>query len=283
MDLEIAILGLCFVAMVTFVMVGEAMFAKGWDSYEEHYVKGAEKTLDAMYMTMPAQNVLYIGLAFFLFMLIFATYLTGQLAVGLILGVASFFVPQGVIRVMKKRRDIKFGLQLIDALGTMGNALKAGLSLPQSFELIHQQMDNPIRQEFRLLNYEMRFGMTLNDAMAHLLRRMPNPDIALMSTAISVAQEVGGNLSEIFDNIATTIRERNHIEQRVKALTSQGKMQGIILCMVPIGLGTFLSVVYPDMMEPLFTTGLGWSLIIAGAVLLGLGGFFISKIIDIDI
>jgi len=283
MDTETLILILVFTGMVFFVLVGMELFGRGWDSYEERYVRGAEKTLNAMYVTIPAEHLLYLSLASFVLVSMLFTLLTGYFFVGVVLGLCAFSFPRIAINILKHRRDLKFGLQLVDALSSMGNALKAGLSLPQSLEIIHQEMDNPIRQEFRLLTQELRFGVRMEDAFNRLQSRMPNPDLALVSTAITISQEVGGNLSEVFDNISKTIRERSRLESRIKALTAQGKLQGIILCLLPVVLGAFLSVFYPEMMRPLFETAAGWGIIVVSVLLLLIGGYFISRIIAIEV
>ncbi len=280
---EIAILGLAFAAVVFFVMVGVELFGRGWSSYEESYVAGAEKTLDSMYLTVPPQLILYMGLALFALVGLLGTLVSGNLPVGAIFGLICFFIPQIAIQVMKQRRDTRFGLQLVDALDTMSNALKAGLSLPQAFELIHQEMENPIRQEFRLLSHEMKFGLTVDDALQSLQRRMTNPDLALMATAIAVAQEVGGNLAGVFENIAGTIRDRHRVEMRVRAMTAQGRLQGIVLCLLPVALCAFLTFAYPALMSPLYDTGMGWALLTGCVLMMLAGGWFTWRIVQISV
>ncbi|MBF0197531.1 MAG: type II secretion system F family protein [Planctomycetes bacterium] len=279
---EAFILLLLFAAIAYICHTGFDLFSKGWSSYEEGYIQGAEKTLDAMYLTIPAQHLAYLSLTSFFIVTIFVSLLSGSWPFGLILGIVALLTPIFVLRGLKKRRDKLFGIQLVGGMSNMGNALKAGLSLPQAIDLIHQEMDNPIAQEFRLLSHELHFGTDMPTALGHLEERMPNPDLSLMITAINVSMEVGGNLSDIFENISDTIRERQTVEAKVKALTAQGKMQGTVMCMIPIGLCTALTVMYPDMMAPLYETTIGMILIGICIIMLICGWLLIAKLTKID-
>lgn len=283
MDLiELSILTLLFSAIAYFVYLGMTLFSKGWSGYESKYIQGAEQTLDAMYLTIPGQNILYLSLACFFLVTLFASLLSGVWLLGIVLGGLSFFIPVISIKVLKAKRDANFAVQLVGALGAMSNAIKAGMSLPQAIDVVHKEMDNPIAQEFRLVAHEVHFGADIVDALKHLEERMPNPDLALIVTAISVAREVGGNLSEIFENISETIRERQTINKKVKAITAQGKMQGTALCCVPILLGGVLTFMYPEMMQPMYETTPGILLLIGCGLMLITGWFFIAKLTRVD-
>jgi tight adherence protein B len=279
---EILILFILFSAIAYFVHTGIQLFSKGWSGYEEKYIKGAEQNLESMYLTIPAQNILYLSVASFLLVSLFVSLFSGSWTIGIMLGVASFFIPFIALKFLKKRRDSLFAIQLVGGLGAMANAIKAGLSLPQAIDVIHREMDNPIAQEFKVVAHEIHFGADIVDALKNLEERMPNPDLALIVTAISVAREVGGNLSEIFDNISNTIRERQTLDKKVKAITAQGKMQGTALCLVPIMLGGLLTYMYPEMMAPMYETTIGIMLLVMSALMLIVGWFFIVKLTTID-
>lgn len=280
---EILIYVLIFISVVGFVWVGVGLFGKGWASYEDKYVQGAEQSLDAMYLTMPPQVVLYLSIACsgFFGLIMFA--ITHEIFAALPAAFFAMALPQVLLRLLKKKRQRDFGFQLVEALDAMGNAMKAGLSFPQSLEMIHREMPNPISQEFRLVTHEMRFGARVEDALQNLSKRMPNPDLDLITTAILIAQEVGGNLSEVFGNISMTVRQRHAMEDKIRALTGQGKMQGVILCLLPFFIGGFLAAFYPDMMRPMFESAIGLALIGLIFVLISFGGFFINKIVSIDV
>jgi tight adherence protein B len=171
----------------------------------------------------------------------------------------------------------------VDALMNVSNALRSGFSLPQAFELIQREMDAPISQEFRLLNQETRVGVPMEQALEHSAARMPSEDLDLVVTAILVSQEVGGSLAEVMDNIAKTIRERHTLEGKVRALTSQGRIQAVILCLVPIVLGFAINWLNPGLFEPMIRTPLGWVLFGVIAFLEIVGLLIVRKIVTIQV
>ncbi len=281
--METLILILVFGAAFLFGVGGIFLFARGWESYEEKYVKGSEGTLEAMYLTIPPQHVAYLSILCFIILFAVFTAVFSQVAVGIIAGILGLPVPMLVLRILKNRRDKKFGFQLVDALMNMGNSLKAGFSLPQSFLQIEREMENPIAQEFRLLNQEIRVGLPLEEALRHLHDRMPSEDLDLVVTSIVISRDLGGNLTEIFDNIAETIRDRHVVEGKIRALTAQGKLQGIIMVLLPFVVGIAVHLIDPKLIEPLYKEEAGWALL-AGLIVATVAGYFwIRKIVTIDV
>ncbi len=184
---------------------------------------------------------------------------------------------------LMKKRIRKFNSQLVDALTTMSNCLKAGLSLPQAIETVEKQMEPPISEEFGLVNREHRMGVSLEEALLHLADRMKGDDTELLVTSITIAHELGGNLAEIFEQITTTIRERNRIQGRIETLTAQGKMQGAVVSALPVALGLILYLLAPDMMSLLFTTQIG-KLLLGMFVFLEVSGWIlIKRIVTINV
>jgi len=270
-------------AVALFTWFGFQLFGRGWQSYEEKYVRGAERTLDAMYLTMPRQHILYLSLTSMLLVLVVAALAFGNLVLGLVLGLMAFPLPGIVIRLLKRRRDRLFHVQLVDALMGMGNALRAGFSLPLAFELMAREMPNPMGQEMRLLVQEMRVGVTIEEALRHLHDRMPSEDLDLLITSILISQEVGGNLTEIFDNIADTIRERHRIEGKIASLTAQGKLQGFVVALLPVAMALFLNIYNPELMRPMFETWLGVGMLVLIVLLETAGIYTIYRITRIEV
>ncbi len=279
------ILGLTasFASVAVFAWVGLSVFARGWQSYEEKYVQDAERSLDAMYLTIPAQQILYLSFVCTVLVTLLVALAIGNLLFGLILGLLAFFVPGLTVHLLKRRRDRKFGVQLVDALAAMGNSLRAGFSLPMALELIAREMDNPMGQEMRVVVREMRLGVSLEQALTNLVERMPSEDLDLLITAITVSREVGGNLAEVFDNIAHTIRDRHRIEGKVRALTAQGRLQGFVVALLPVGIGIFLTIYNPEMMRPMFTTWQGGLLLTSIVILELLGIYTIHRLVSIKV
>ena len=266
-----------------FVLIGFQLFSSGWQSYEEKYVKGSGRTLDAMYLTMPIQHLIYLSFASsavigLLFGLVF-----GSIAWGVIMAALGFSFPALAVRILKRRRDARFRVQLVDALMNVSNSLRAGFSLHQAFELVQREMSNPISQEFCLVNQELRFGASMADSLGNLLLRMPSQDLDLVVTAITISRDVGGNLTEVFDNIADTIRSRHRLYGKIRALTAQGKFQAALICSLPVLIGIAVNAINPALMKPVYHTIYGWGLIALIVLLQVLGIVTILKIVNIDV
>jgi len=272
-----------FGAVALFTWYGFALFARGWQSYEEKYIKVAGRSLEAMYLTMPPQHILYLSFASMVLLTGMVFLAFGNLLLGLILGAMAFPLPGLVIHLLKRKRDRLFSAQLVDALVTMGNALRAGFSMPACLELIAREMPNPVGQEMRMVVQEVQVGVTVEDALHHLYGRMPSQDLDLLISSILISGEVGGNLTEVFDNIAVTIRERHRIEGKIRALTAQGKLQGIVVALLPVAIGIALNAVNPAFMRPMFTTAYGALMLAAVVILEALGAYFIWRIVSIKV
>jgi tight adherence protein B len=130
---------------------------------------------------------------------------------------------------------------------------------------------------------EMQIGVDLENALENLYERMPSKDLDLIITSVLISREVGGDLTEVFDNIAKTIRERHRIEGKIKALSSQGKLQGIVIMLIPPGMAFALSYIAPDLMKPLYTTVYGWVLMAIVVGLMAVGMYSIYRIVSIEV
>ena len=186
-------------------------------------------------------------------------------------------------RYLNERRRAKFNLQLPEALATMSNALRAGFSLSQAFDSVVESGDVPISEEFKILQQQLRIGMTMEEALESMSDRVGSEDLTLVTTAIVISRKTGGNVTQIFDNISETIRGRMRIERKVKSLTAQGRLQGIIVSLMPIFLGAVMTMIRPGMMLPFLASVTGLMSIAAMCVLVGAGWLMIRKIIRIDV
>ena len=270
-----------FAGVMMLVLGIVKLLGRGFQSYEEKYVAGATRTLDAMYLTMTPQQIVSLSMLSTLVLFIVITATSKSLILGGLFAALGFITPIVTIKVLKWRRDKKFNEQLIDGLVAMGNALRVGHSLPAAFELLAREMDNPMGQEMRLLVQELRVGVSLDDALQHLHDRMPSEDLDILMTSIIISREVGGNLAEIFDNIADTVRERHRIQGKITALTAQGKLQGAVIALLPVLIGLFLNAFSPQLFRPMFTHWLGLIMIAAIIVMELVGCYMILKIVSI--
>ena len=186
-------------------------------------------------------------------------------------------------RWLDGRRRAKFNMQLPEALATMSNALRAGFSLSQAFDAVVELGEQPVSDEFRILQQQIRIGMGFEDALESMSQRVGSDDLTLVTTAILVSRKTGGNVTEIFDKISDTIRGRMKIERKVRTLTAQGRMQGVIVSLMPLALGVIITVMKPNLMVPFFCSFAGVASLAAVVVLITVGWLIIRKIVKIDV
>ena len=181
------------------------------------------------------------------------------------------------------RRRAAFNAQLPEALATMSNALRAGFSISQAFDSVVEQGEKPMSEEFAIVQQQLKIGMSFEDALESLSLRVGSDDLTLVTTAILVSRKTGGNVTEIFDKISETIRGRMRVERKVKSLTAQGRLQGIVISVLPFLLGIAITVMKPKMMLPFLSSPAGILSVVAMCVLIALGWLMIRKIIRIDV
>ena len=186
-------------------------------------------------------------------------------------------------RWLNARYVQKFNEQLTDALGTMSNALRAGFSISQAFESVAEADLHPISDEFSLLLQQLRVGMSFDDALASLQKRIGSDDLTLVVTAIDIARRTGGNLTEIFDSISETIRGRMRIERKVRTLTAQGRLQGLIVSLMPLLLCIIMTTMKPKLMVPFLTSFKGIACLLVVSVMVFIGWLIIRKIVTIKV
>lgn len=186
-------------------------------------------------------------------------------------------------RWLDARRREKFNFQLPEALATMSNALRAGFSTSQAFDSVVDLGERPMSDEFRILQQQLRIGMSLDDALESMARRVGSDDLTLVTTAILISRKTGGNVTEIFDKIADTIRGRMKIERKVRTLTAQGRMQGLIVSLMPFFLGVAMTAIKPNLMIPFFLSLPGLAAVVIVFVLILVGWLLIRRIVKIDV
>jgi len=202
---------------------------------------------------------------------------------GLIGFFAGYMLPRFWIGRKIGGRLKGFNKQLPDTIVLLSNSLRAGSSFLQSIELVSREGAPPMSEEMGRVVREVNLGLGMEEALANLVRRIKSDDLDLMVTAIGIQQQVGGNLAEILDTIAFTIRERVRIKGDINTLTAQGRVSGYLVAFLPIGLGVALNAINPAFMQPLFTETIGRILIAVGAVMMTIGFLAIRKITDIKV
>ena len=266
---------------------------EGAGSYARQMGEETSRRFEDVFLFIPPKKIAELGrlaamAAFFLFFIPLFSFTNAistacGVALGLAAGGFTFTLPGRYVAILRERRRVKFNEQLVDALGTMSNALRAGFSINQAFESVAEGGEKPISQEFTMLLQQLRVGMGFDEALASLDRRVGSDDLTLVCTSIDIARRTGGNLTEIFDRISETIRGRMRIERRVRTLTAQGRLQGYVVSAMPLLLGMAMTLMKPALMLPFLKSSMGAGCIAAALTLIVCGWCIIRKITRIDV
>jgi tight adherence protein B len=201
---------------------------------------------------------------------------------GIIAGAAVLALALLFVNNVAARQRKRFETQLPDTLNLLATSLRAGYSLLQAIEAVGEEAPDPTRREFGRAIAEIRLGRQMDDAMSDIAVRMDSTDFEWTVLAIEIQREVGGNLAEVLQTTAETMVQRNRLRREMKALTAEGRISAIILSLLPVGLFAFISLANPDYMEPLLTSPIGIAVLIGGVVFIGIGIFWMSRIVKVD-
>ncbi|HEX7370632.1 MAG TPA: type II secretion system F family protein [Rhodanobacteraceae bacterium] len=277
------------IALLVFLCVAIAGYVAAfashvfWHRYQDAFTQQARFNLADMFMFMDPRRLFVaniIGLVV-VPLVVWGLFDNPVLAVGVLL--VLLFVPRKVYAWMRQRRIDRIQNQLPDGLMMMASGMRAGLGLTPALESLAHDIDPPLSQELALVLRQQRMGVKLDDALEEMCRRVPVQDMALVASAIHVSREVGGNLAETLATLSETLRRRLVMENKVKSLTAQGRLQGIVMALLPVALVLALTAMYPDTMQALYHTALGWAVIAVGCVMEFLGYRMCRKIMAIDI
>jgi len=197
--------------------------------------------------------------------------------------IGGFLLPHLSIWMKKNKRVKAFNAQLVDALTLMSNSLKAGYGFMQAIQLLSEEMGAPLGEEFGRVVRENSLGVPLENALDELVNRVESEDLDLCITAVIIQRQIGGNLAEILDSIAFTIRERIRIKGQIQTLTAQGRLGGMVIALLPLVLGLVMAMLQTEMMELFVKQTLGRIMIGIGLFMQAMGAFFIKKVISIEV
>jgi tight adherence protein B len=250
-----------------------------WDRYLTKWSRWMQLEFEAMHQEMPrnrARKILsysVLVMSVLGFLVFFA----------IVFGFLGLLVPRWVISWLRARRFRQINAQLGEALTLVSSSLRSGLSLPQGVELVVQEMEPPIAEEFAIVIKENRLGLSFDEALSNLAERVPTPDLDMVVTAIVTIRETGANLAEVFDVIAHTVRERKKVEGKIQAMTAEGMTQGMMMCAVPPILIVTFYFLDPTLVQPLFTSVLGILMLLVIAAMDAMGMWMILNTVKIDV
>ncbi|MGH9039797.1 MAG: type II secretion system F family protein [Acidimicrobiia bacterium] len=206
-----------------------------------------------------------------------------SLPVGLMSVAVIAAVPVVVVKTLRQRRLRAFEAQLPDTLILLAGSLRAGYSFLQGVEAVVQEISDPMARELRRALAEARLGRPLEEALGDVSTRMQSRDFEWSVMAIRIQREVGGNLAELLQTVADTMLQRSRLRGEVKSLTAEGRLSAIIMAFLPVGLGGFMFMSSPDYIGELFSSLMGWAMVV-GSTVLALAGFaWLKKIIAIEV
>jgi tight adherence protein B len=217
--------------------------------------------------------------------LVAVLFIKGSVAlfVAICAGVIGFMVPAWYLAYRRARRQSAINSQLVETLSLLSNSLRSGFAFTQAIELAAKQMEPPIQDELNRVIRDTSLGMPLDEALQEMADRSGSYDLDMVVATILIQRTTGGNLSEILDNVAETVRERERLQNEIRALTASQRLTGTILSFYPLGLAFLLFLIQPDLMSVLFENEVGRVLLVIAAVLMGLGIFSIRRILRLEV
>lgn len=272
-----------FVAVLTMLWLALHFGTRWLSKRQRANVSAAKANLEEMFIFTDADRILAINVLVLIFLPLLAWLLTANLIMVGACVVAAFVAPRYVLRYIAKRRLNLFEQQLPDALLMITGALRAGASLPIALDSVASEGKEPISQEFDLMLREMRLGLDMGVALERLEKRVPLQDLAMVTAGMALSREVGANLAETLESISKTIRAKLQMEGKIRSLTAQGKMQGLVMALLPFFLILVLNVMEPEAMAPLFNAWYGWVTLAVMTLAISIGYHFIRKITNIDV
>lgn len=254
-----------------------------WGDYEAVFKESAEVNLGDMFLFIDPHRLFMYNVAALVVLPLLVLLPSGDVPLALAVFALVLVVPFYVYRAMRRKRWRSFDKQLPEALSMISSALAAGASLNMALESLVREQPAPLSQEFMLFLREQRLGVDFEASLRNMERRLPLADFRMFSSALRIAREVGGNLGEILERLADTLRRKATMEGKIESLTAQGKMQGYVMTALPVLLGLLLYFLEPAAMAQLFTTPRGWVVLTLIFIMESLGYVFIRKVTHIDV
>lgn len=269
----------CFLFMYVFF---NAIYTR-YLLYRTSYMRKYKEIFDSLFMKVNLEKFATYHMILTLVIPVGIYFLTGKLFLAVLLGVVTYMAPRLRLMKLKRKRLERLDMQILNALGLIGNALKAGLTLSQAFNNVKEQMSPPISDEFSLILREYSFGIPFDTALMNFTKRVPSNNVDTFVSSILTSRKSGGDIAEVLEKMGDSMKEIFRLEGKIDALTSQGKAQAFVLGGLPFGFGLILYFIDPTMIVPLITTPQGYAICIVIGIFWAIGMFFIWKIINVEV
>jgi len=276
--------------------------AKPVEPEPRHYYAGRRDLLPALTRFLSARNFterLYVELASaglpvrpsewvaivagaIIVSLIIASFVMPSALGYLMFAIIGFATPVLVVKALQQKRRAMFDSQIVDALTLMASSIRSGFSFMKAMQMVAQEMSPPISVEFERVINEINIGRQTEDALRASVERVKSYDFDLVVTAVLIQLQVGGNLADVLETIAETIRERMRIAGEIRALTAEGRVSGVALVLIPVFLGVVLTIINPTYMHVLLYEKVGHYMLVAAGVLQVIGALIIRKMLVLE-
>lgn len=240
-----------------------------------------EKLEQADLPIRPTEAIFFYGVGVFVVLL--AALLLLGFPSGLAVALFAAIGPVAFLELRRKRRLRKFETQLPDVLTLLAGSMRAGFSFAQGLEAVAEEAPEPSGRELQRCFTESRLGRPIEDSMEDSANRMHSVDLMWAVMAIRIQREVGGNLAELLDTVATTMTQREQLKHEMLALTAEGRLSAWILGVFPPGFALVLFTIQPDYMKVLFQNGIGVIAVIVSAVMAAIGFFWLRRMMTIEV
>ncbi|MCU7906769.1 MAG: type II secretion system F family protein [Candidatus Thiodiazotropha sp. (ex Epidulcina cf. delphinae)] len=277
------ILAILFTGVSVMIWVLLSFSMQGFERYRSVFTEQTESKLENLFLFIDTRRVFLINVITLLVLPAGVYLITGNLFYVALSVIALLVLPKVLLLRLEARRKAKFINALPDALVQIAGAMNAGLTFITAMETMVRETKGPISQEFSLVLREQRLGKSLAEALDNLAERIQAEELDLVVTATQIANEVGGNLSEIFHRLADSLRRKMEMEEKIKALTSQGILQGWVVGSLPFFIIGALYFVDRENIAPIFSNLLGWVFLAIIVINEIIGGLMIRKIVNIDV
>jgi tight adherence protein B len=277
------------VAGVVFLAItmGGFLIARGsvalMQRYRATFTEQANLNLSELFLFIDPRTLYQfnIGAVILIPLLVWIT--SGQPVPAIAILILILLLPRKIYRWLRQRRLLKIQSQLPDGLMMIAGSMRAGLGFSPAMESLARDIERPLAEEVSLILREQRMGVKPDEALENFNLRVPIPDVTLFVSAVNISRDIGGNIAETLASLSDTLRRRLIMENKVRALTAQGRLQGIVMALLPIGIVAYLTFAYPETMRPMYHGVVGWGVIVLGGIMEFLGYRMCRKIMSIDV
>ncbi len=255
----------------------------GIKRYEENFTESARENLTDLFIFIDPAKLYIVNIVSLVLVFIISWLASGTLVIALIASAAGAWAPSWLYGFFRARRQKQFLFDLPDFLLALANSMRAGGNLSTALDTVLAEISGPLKQEFGLLQRELRMGTEYTVALDNLCQRMPLQELALVSSGIKISREIGGQLADTLERLGETIRRKLEMEGKINSLTAQGKYQGVVMAALPLFLALIIYHIEPVAMSRLWSEPVGWAVCVLIVVFELLGYHFIKKIVTIDV